>query len=82
MSNQTFSDLQLTDEEKKKLKEIVLARLTVMPPDISISIGDINLNKQELTQHVESEDEIGNQMMEMELEFLKDLASGAIYSHE
>lgn len=72
----------MNDQTLKKLKELVLARLTVMPQDISISIGDKNLDKKALTEHVQSEDEIGKQMMEMELEFLQDLASGAIYGHE
>ncbi|MEK7119638.1 MAG: hypothetical protein AAB889_03925 [Patescibacteria group bacterium] len=72
----------MNDQTLKKLKELVLARLTVMPQDISISIGDKNLDKKALTDHVQSEDEIGKQMMEMELEFLQDLASGAIYGHE
>ncbi|KKR92047.1 MAG: hypothetical protein UY16_C0008G0023 [Candidatus Gottesmanbacteria bacterium GW2011_GWA2_47_9] len=82
MTDQAPDQLQLTEEEKNKLKELVLARLTVMPQDISISIGDKNLDKKALSEHVESEDEIGKQMMEMELEFLQDLASGAIYGHE
>ena len=82
MTDQTLEQLKLTEEEKNKLKELVLARLNVMPQDISISIGDKNLDKKALTEHVQSEDEIGNQMMEMELEFLQDLASGAIYGHE
>lgn len=80
--NQAFDQLQLTEEDKKKLKELVLARLTVMPQDVSISIGDKSLDKKTLREHVQSEDEIGKQMMEMDLEFLRDLASGAIHGHE
>ena len=82
MINHTEDQLKLTNEETKKLKEIVLARLNVMPEDVSVSVGDKNLGKEELVEHVQSEDEIGKQMMEMDLEFLQDLASGAIYGHE
>lgn len=82
MKNQTEDQVHLTEEETKKLKEIVLARLSVMPEDVSVSIGDKNLGKEELVEHVQSEDEIGKQMMEMDLEFLQDMASGAIYGHE
>lgn len=82
MTDKTLDQLKLTEEEKNKLKELVLARLTVMPQEISISIGDKNLDKKALTEHVKSEDEIGKQMMEMDLEFLQDLARGAIYGHE
>lgn len=82
MTVQTVGESRMTEEERKKLKEIVLARLNVMPSDVTVSIGDNSLDKQKLTKHVESEDEIGKQMMEMELEFLQDLASGAIYGNE
>ena len=82
MTVQSVDESRLTEEERQKLKEIVLARLNVMPDDVTVSIGDNSLNKQALTKHVESEDEIGKQMMEMELEFLQDLASGAVYGHE
>lgn len=82
MTVQTEDQLKLNEEETKKLKEIVLARLSVMPEDVNVSIGDKNLDRDELVAHVQSEDEIGRQMMEMDLEFLQDLASGAIYGHE
>ncbi len=82
MSDQALDQLHLTADELNQLKELVLARLSVMPPDVSVSVGDKNLDQKELTEHVQSEDEIGKQMMEMELEFLQDLASGAIYGNE
>lgn len=82
MTHQTEDQLKLTEEDIKKLKQIVLARLNVMPDDVSVSMGDRNVGKEELVQHVQSEDEIGKQMMEMDLEFLQDLASGAIYGNE
>jgi len=74
--------LNFNQEELEQLKQIVLARIGVMPEDVSISIGAKELNKKELMQHVTSADEIGKQMMAMDLAFLKDLASGAIYGDE
>ena len=37
MTNQTEDQLKLNEEETKKLKEIVLARLSVMPEDVNVS---------------------------------------------
>lgn len=79
---QKTEDQKLSAKEMKKLKQIVLARLSVMPEDMSVSVGDKNLGKTDLAAHVEAEDEIGRQMMEMELEFLQDLAKGVTYGNE
>lgn len=82
MSDNNDDQLNLSKEEREQLKEIVLARLNVMPSDVSVTIGSEDLTKDQLVEHVQSEDEVGKQMMEMELEFLQDLASGAIYGNE
>lgn len=82
MKNQSIDQLNLTTEEKQQLKEIVLARINVMPDTLNIAIGGTNVSKHELAAHVEQEDNVGKQMMEMELEFLRDMASGAIYANE
>lgn len=82
MTDNTPNPMDLNIEELKKLKEIVLARLQVMPDDMTVTVGSEGLDKKDLTEHVESEDEIGKQLMEMELEYLRDLASGAIYGNE
>ena len=83
MSNELQKNLALNEEEKEQLKQLVLARLSVMPDGIRLSIGGSNdLTKGELIEYVKSEDEIGKQFMSMELEFLQDLASGAIYGNE
>lgn len=83
MSNELPKNLDLNNEEKDQLKQLVLARLNVMPDGIRLSIGSSSdLTKQELIEYVKSEDEIGKQFMSMELEFLQDLASGAIYGNE
>ncbi len=79
MNDNIADQLDLNEEEKEQLKKIVLARLNVMPKDISVTIGSENLKREELVEHVQLEDEVGKQMIEIELEFLKDMASGAIY---
>jgi hypothetical protein len=65
-----------------KLKELVETRIKAMSPDIELSVGSENLSREKLLGHVNDEDEIGKQIIEMQLEFLQDLGSGAIYGNE
>lgn len=58
-----------------------MARLMVMPSNLRLSIGSKDYTKEELKIHIEKGDEIGKEYTEMEIEFLRDLASGAIYSY-
>lgn len=69
-------------ELKEKLKKLVLERIKVMPDTLNMAIGSTQLTKEELEQRIKRGDEIGNQIMEIELEYLRDLASGAIYGRE
>jgi hypothetical protein len=68
------------DELAQQFKALVLERISVMPDTMRIVVGTTEVTKKDIIDHVESEDEVGKQMMEMELEYLRDLVSGAIYS--
>jgi hypothetical protein len=69
-------------ELKEQLKALVLGRISVMPDNLRIAIGSTELGKDDISRHVEDGDDIGTQMMEMELVFLTDLASGAVYAND
>jgi hypothetical protein len=75
-------NIDLTEEQKEELKKIVLARMQVMPADLNITIGGQDIAKKDLITHIENDDKIGEHLMLTELEFLQDLASGAIYKNE
>ena len=66
----------------ENLKKIVLERVNVMPDTLRIAVGSEELTKKDVMRHVRDDDEVVKQMMEMEWEFLRDLASGAIYVHD
>ena len=72
----------LNESQKKELKKIALARAQVMPKDLNVSVGSESMNKNELIKHIKEGDRIGESLMLIELEFLQDLASGAIYVNE
>ena len=68
--NQTTPKTNLDEE----IKQLVIARLEVLPEDTGISIGsEGEFTKKELIQRVEEGDEIGQKIIEVELNYLKGL---------
>ena len=60
----------------------LLERVGSMPDTLRMSVGSGELTKDDILKHVEQRDNIGNQVIEMELEFLRDLANGMVYAYE
>ena len=78
------------NKEKKKsgkeekmdsdVKELVKMRLSTIPKGLSVSIGSWgNFKVEDLIRHVEMEDEIGKSIVEIDMEFLRDLNNGKLY---
>ena len=67
---------------KEQLKKLVIERVNVMPDTLRIAVGSEDMDKESLISHVCEEDDVGKQIMEMELDFLRGLASGAVYASE
>lgn len=64
----------------ESVKDLVLARLEVLPPDANISIGSFGkLSRDEMVAHVKKGDEVGEKISEIEMEFLKQLKNGNFY---
>ena len=67
-------------KKDKALKELVVARLEVLPSDVRISIGSLgSFTRDELITHVKKNDKIGKKITEVELEYLKLLKEGIFY---
>lgn len=73
--------------EKEKinpeLKEVIIYRIlsSKLPENIKMSIGGISekpMSASEIAEHVKAEDEIGEIVIEMELNYLKALKEGII----
>ena len=63
----------------RDIKELVLWRLdTSIPNNLKMAWGKGSYTKEELINHVEQEDEIGLHIVNLEMNFIKDLASGKI----
>ena len=61
------------------LKELVVARLDVMPPEYRLSIGNKGtFSKDDLIKHVMDGDSIGLQVTQMQMNFIKALTTGRL----
>lgn len=78
MSDDIFKDKDLLSQ----LQKLTLERLKAMPKNTEIAIGSDQYSRDDLVQHVLDADDLGQQMMEIQLEFLQDLASGEIYKDD
>jgi hypothetical protein len=69
---------QKKDRLDKELKELVLWRLEAsVPQNFKLSVGGKGVyTKQELKKHVEAEDDIGRSFVDMQLKFIRAVASG------
>lgn len=73
---------KLDADLKKQLKEITIARVRTISRDARISLGSEDYSSADLINHLEKNDQIGDELIQMNWQYLKDLASGAIYGNE
>lgn len=78
----TIEQIVADPELNNKLQALVLERVGVMPDDMRIFIGGTQLDKKQMQEHVREGDEIGRQVMETELDYLRALTSGSIYAEQ
>lgn len=69
-----------TDED---VRQLVIARLRATSSNLKISIGGEGaFSREDLIKKVEEGDEIGKKVIDIQMEYLRDLASGKIYQNE
>jgi pentose-5-phosphate-3-epimerase len=61
------------------LKNLVIERIKASSSDIKVSIGTSEYSKEEMLKNVEEENEIGREIVDIQIEYLRDMADGAIY---
>ena len=61
------------------IKQLVIARLETLPSNKKISIGSSGeFTKEELIERIKKGDEIGEKIIEIEMEFLRAMKEGII----
>jgi hypothetical protein len=66
----------------KQLQKLTLERLRTMPDTTEVAIGSDLYSKTDLMDHVNEVDDLGKQIMTIQLDFLRDLASGEVYKDD
>lgn len=70
-----------TMDTEEELKQIVIQRLKTSSDELQVVIGgEGNFTNQELIESIEAGDKIGQEILESEIEFIKAMAQGKIYS--
>ena len=72
-------------EEKiqEDLRKLVIARIEASSEDLRIAIGGENdYSREELIKSVQSGDDLGQEIINSQLEYLRDMASGKLYDNE
>jgi predicted secreted protein len=64
---------------EKQIRELVVARLSAIPRNLQMAVGAKQYTIEELMENVESQSSVGKQIIAMQMQYLKDLASGEIY---
>ncbi len=63
--------------KKEIIKKTVIARIeSQLKPNWRLAIGNKNLTKEEMINHVKNEDEVGERIIQSHLLFLRSVAKG------
>lgn len=73
---------KLDADLKEQLRQITIARIRTISSGTKISLGSEDYTAEDLINHVEKDDQIGKDMVQMNWQYLKDLAAGTLYDNE
>lgn len=66
---------------KEDMKKIAIARINTFSDDLGIIIGNKKYTKKEILESIENGDDTGQEVIDSQIEYLRDMASGAIYEN-
>lgn len=64
---------------EEKSRELVIERIKATSGNLKISIGSTEYSKQEILKSLKEDSELGKEIIDIQLEYLRSMASGAIY---
>lgn len=79
MKNDNIDFNNLDKKILEEMQKLVLARLRASSDELTISVGSIEYSKKDMLKSVEEIDDLGKEIIEAQIEYLRDMASGAIY---
>jgi hypothetical protein len=66
----------------EEMKKLAYARVKASSDDLVISVGSKKYSKNEILQSISNGDEVGLEIIDMQIEFLRDMASGEFYAQK
>lgn len=69
-------------ETQADIKKLVIERIKAASDELEISIGSTTYTKDQILESVEKEDEVGKEFIDIQMEYLRDIAQGALYKIE
>ncbi len=66
-------------EIREEIQKLVLARIKASSNDLRISVGSKDYTREEMLKFVQADNEIGREIMDIQMEYLRDVAQGAMY---
>lgn len=78
-NNKNINTKEVVAGIREDIKKLVLARIMAASDDLRVSIGSTEYTKIEMIENVKEENEVGKEIIKIQMEFLRDMAKGAIY---
>ena len=70
-------------QNKEDIKKLVTARIRAASGDLEISVGGpAGITKEELIESVLKEDSLGREVIDVQMQYLRDMAQGKFYQFE
>ena len=66
---------------QEDIKKLAIARINAFSDDLGIIIGNKEYTKKEILDSIEKGGETGQEVIDTQIEYLRDMASGAIYEN-
>lgn len=71
-----------SQETEEDIKKLVIARIKAASDDLNIAIGFKDYSKEDMINSVEKGDKLGKEIVDIQMEYLRDMATGKIYQEE
>ncbi len=70
-------------KKQEYIKELVIARIEASSDNLKVMIGgDKELSKQDLIDNIRQGNDLGKEIIDIQLEFLKDMTEGKVYQND
>jgi len=67
---------------QEDVRELIIERIKAASGDLGISVGSEGHTKKEILESVKAGNEMGQEIMDAQMEYLQDMAEGKIYKDE